>query len=152
MVYDEIKRNIKLIKEESRSYDALKEHELFTILCAKYYFFYDESFSNEAIMEYITDGKDDGGFDAVFNDPNSEGNDVIIVQSKYYSKTKVYDKNIVAELFKINHTMTELNNNNNERYNRKLITAYRDAVNNMEEGGRVRFIFLLRILQVAKQM
>lgn len=70
--------------------------------------FYSESgisFDQDVIEEFLTDGANDGGIDAIFNDPTSEGNDLIIVQSKFYENTALGTDNVAGELYKINETL-----------------------------------------------
>ena len=59
----------------------------------------------------MTDGANDGGIDAIFNDPTSEGNDLIIVQSKFYENTALGTDNVAGELYKINETLKKLQSN-----------------------------------------
>ncbi len=143
MIYDFFEKNIEYFKDNYSYYKSCQNFEIFTVLCIKYYFYNisNISFDPEIAMEYLTDGARDGGIDAILNDPNSEGNDMIIVQSKYYDKTKLDAGDIVAEISKINDTLNNLKNNKVTEYSEKLVSAYYSAVNQMEDQGEVRIYF-----------
>ena len=93
------------------------------------------------LEEYVTDGSNDGGIDAIFNDPTSEGNDIIIIQSKYYENTELKVDNIAGELYKINETLRKLQNNKVSEFNEKLVSAYRNATSQKEDSGIIRIVF-----------
>ncbi|WRK55119.1 hypothetical protein SD457_10025 [Coprobacillaceae bacterium CR2/5/TPMF4] len=77
------------------------------------------SFDQDIVDVYLTDGANDGGIDAIFNDPTSEGNDVIIVQSKFYETTTLKIDNIAGELYKINEALKKLQSNKISEFNEK---------------------------------
>lgn len=89
----------------------------------------------------MTDGVNDGGIDAIFNDPTSEGNDLIIVQSKFYENTALGTANVSGELYKINETLKKLQSNKISEFNEKLVTAYRNATSQMEDNANARIVF-----------
>ena len=89
MSQDFFEYHIETMKEKYPTFGKYQNYHIFTLLCIKY-FFYSESgisFDQDVIEEFLTDGANDGGIDAIFNDPTSEGNDLIIVQSKFYENT-----------------------------------------------------------------
>ncbi len=97
-----IQERIAALKSEYPLFRALEDYRIFTILCIKYFFFSNGiPFDPDLALAALTDGARDGGIDAVFNDPNSEGNDVIIVQSKYYDQTILTSQDVAGELYKI---------------------------------------------------
>lgn len=59
---------------------------VFTALCVRANFYKNPSldFTEQDIEAFIVDGQYDGGVDAILSDPNSEENNLILVQSKYY--------------------------------------------------------------------
>ena len=124
-------------------YKSYQDYHLFTLLCMKYYFFSEDgnSVDPEAALDWLTDGSNDGGIDAIFNDPTSEGNDVIIVQSKYYKNTDLHVDDIVSELFKISTTLKRLQNNRISEFSEILVTAYKNASSQMEDSGVHRIYF-----------
>ncbi|MCM1100706.1 MAG: AIPR family protein [Clostridium sp.] len=121
-----------------------QDYHLFILLCLKYFYFSDPgvAFDPELFLqEYITDGKNDGGIDAVFNDPTSENNDVIIVQSKFYENSPLSDKDITAELIQISSTLRDLDNCKLANYSSSMVTAYRNARSSMSDDGDIKIIF-----------
>jgi hypothetical protein len=108
------------------------------------YFFFSEAgvpFDPELALEYLTDGPNDGGIDAIFNDQISEGNDVVIIQSKYYNNATLTECNVAGELYKINETLSKLRSNKISEFNKKLVTAYRNATSQLEDNGEIKIYF-----------
>ena len=139
---DIIKEHIDAMKANYPSLREMKDYEVFTLLCIKYFFYSDGTpFDPELMSECITDGANDGGIDAVFNDPNSDTNDVIIVQSKYYEKTKLLDKNVAGELYKISETIKALDSFKVSGINEKVKFAYEAAKSEKDDSGNVRVVF-----------
>lgn len=134
------------VREIQTKYTALskmKDFEAFTLMCMKYFFFsgQDIPFDIDMALHAFTDGANDGGIDAIFNDPESENNDVIIVQCKYYDKT-VFTRDVVAvAISKIETTLTDLENNRITGYNSQLVEAYRDAFSQKAPDGQVKIFF-----------
>lgn len=113
MSQDFFEYHIETMKEKYPTFGKYQNYHIFTLLCIKY-FFYSESgisFDQDVIEEFLTDGANDGGIDAIFNDPTSEGNDLIIVQSKFYENTALGTDNVAGELYKINETLKKLQSN-----------------------------------------
>ncbi len=135
------------IKVLIKNYPSLKneqDYHIFTLLCLKYFYFSDPGTSFDPkliIQDYITDGKDDGGIDAVFNDPTSESNDVIIVQSKYYDSSSLKGEEVAAELIKIATTLRDMNNRKFQGYNPSVVTAYQNSLNAKADDGEVKIVF-----------
>lgn len=143
MSQDFFEYHIETMKEKYPTFGKYQNYHIFTLLCIKY-FFYSESgtsFDQDVIEEFLTDGANDGGIDAIFNDPTSEGNDLIIVQSKFYENTILGTDNVAGELYKINETLKKLQSNKISEFNDKLVTAYRNATSQMEENANIRIVF-----------
>lgn len=120
-----------------------RDHHVFTMLCVKYFFFYEDGsdFDPEEAAEYLTDGSGDGGIDAVFNDPDSENNDMIIVQSKYYENSQLTGQDVAGELYKIAETIKAIDSHRVSGLSEKMVSAYRNARSQMGENGQVRVMF-----------
>lgn len=137
-----IKERIQTLKSEVPAYRQLQDYHVFTILCLKYFFFSDGAmFDPDAALEFLTDGANDGGIDAIFNDPNSEGNDMVIVQSKYYESTPLTGQDVAGELYKITQTIKSIDNFKVSNLNEHVVSAYRNAKSQMEETGEIRVVF-----------
>ena len=135
--------HIERLREKYPVYKNYQKYHIFTILCIKYFFFSEAgiSFDQDIVEEYLTDGANDGGIDAIFNDPTSESNDVIIVQSKFYENTELGTDNVAGELYKINETLKKLQSNKVSEFNEKVVSAYRNATSQMEDNGSIRIVF-----------
>lgn len=134
--FDEIKKKYPIFKE-------YKDYQLFTLVCMKYFFFSEDStpFDQDMISDTICDGPYDGGIDAIFNNPESTNNDIIIIQSKYYSSTNVTESDVAGEIYKISQTIKKLKENKVSTYNEKLVTAFANAQNQMSEDGNIEIYF-----------
>lgn len=84
--YQSISAKIQALKTAFPSLREKKDEYVFTVLCVKSHFFKNPSltFSENEIDDLLVDSVKDGGVDALFSDPNSETNNLIICQSKYY--------------------------------------------------------------------
>lgn len=137
-----IKGRIATLKSEVFAYRAMQDYHIFTLMCIKYFFFSDGmGLDSDLAISFLTDGANDGGIDAIFNDPNSEGNDMIIVQSKYYESTSLTGQDVAGELYKITETIKSIDNFEVSNLNAKVVSAYRNARNQMEDSGVIRIVF-----------
>ena len=117
---------------------------VFTAVCLNYYFFNtaDNEFDPDvAEQSMITDGPNDGGFDAVFNDQNSSNKDIIIVQSKYYHNTMVTPELIIGEISKILDTLQKMENSTDGEISMKTKNAYHLAKDEAEDGAITKVVF-----------
>lgn len=136
-----IKDHIDLFKRHYPVFDNYQDYHVFTEMCIKYFFFGEgNSFDQDIAKTWLTDGTKDGGIDAIINDPSSEGNDVIIIQSKYYENTVLDSDAVAAEFVKIKGTIKDLRNNKVAEYNDSVVTAFRNATSQMEDDGEIRVI------------
>ena len=84
--YQTISAKIQSLKEVFPGLRKKPDEHVFTVLCVKANFFKNPSlsFTEADIDNLLVDSVKDGGVDALFSDPNSETNNLIICQSKYY--------------------------------------------------------------------
>ena len=137
-----IEERMDALRTTNKIFQDMQDYHLFTVLCMKYFFFNeDKEFSPEDIATYLTDGANDGGIDAVFNDPTSESNDVVIVQSKFYENTMLHDSDVAEELYKITETIKNIDKYKVAGINENVVTAYRNAISQMEDNGNIRIVF-----------
>ena len=140
---DFFKHRFSSLKEKYPSFNHIQDYHLFVILCMKSYYFNNgiTPFDPDIVVNYLTDGKNDGGIDAIFNDPNSEENDIIVMQCKYYEDSTLSASDVAGELYKINETLAKLQSNKIADFNEKLVTAYRNATSQKEDNGKIRICF-----------
>jgi hypothetical protein len=84
--YNTITAKINSLKEIYPYLRSKSNDYLFTVLCVKAHFYKNPSLSfNETdIDNLLVDSVNDGGVDALLTDPNSETNNLVLCQSKYY--------------------------------------------------------------------
>lgn len=135
--------HLSTLKEKYPVFAPYENYHVFTFLCMKYFFFSEAgiAFDQDIVLDYLTDGANDGGIDAIFNDPTSEHNDIIVVQSKFYENTILGTDVVAGELYKINETLKKLRNNKISEFSEKLVTAYRNATSQMEDNASIRIVF-----------
>lgn len=137
-----IKDHIASFKRHYPIFDNHQDYHLFTEMCIKYFFYSGEgvAFDQDIAISWLTDGANDGGIDAIINDPTSDGNDVVIIQSKYYENTVLDSDAVAAEFVKIKGTIRDLKNNKISDYNDNVVTAFRNATSQMEDDGIIRVV------------
>lgn len=137
-----IREHIDSFKNKYPIFRPYQNYHVFILLCIKYFFFSDGmSFDPDIMQDILTDGSRDGGIDAVFNDPTSENNDMVIVQSKYYEESPLTGQDVVGELYKIAETIKAIENCKVSCLNEKVVSAYRTAKSQMEDAGTIRVVF-----------
>lgn len=117
-------------KEKYPAFRGCKDYQLFTLLCSYSYFYgaTEALFDQDEVKSYLVDGANDGGIDAVFKDPNSDDDDIAIVQCKFYNNTKLRVENITGEITKIKDTIEKLNSKKYEGFSGSMITAFKNAI------------------------
>ena len=131
-----LKENYPILKNE-------QDYHLFIMMCLKYYYFSEPgvAFDPEMILqEYITDGGKDGGIDALFNDPTSENNDMVIVQCKFYQNSALTEDDISTEITKISNTLSDFQACRYSDYNERVVSAYTNARSQMADDGEIKIV------------
>ena len=84
--YENISEKIAVLKRDYPSLRKKSDDYVFSALCvrANYYKNPSLTFSEQDIYNTVVDGQYDGGVDALLLDPNEEGNNLVLVQSKFY--------------------------------------------------------------------
>lgn len=137
-------KNFAEFKEKYPSLKSLKDYHLFILLAIKYFFCSgdDTAFDQDIVQSYLTDGAYDGGIDAIFNDDESDNNDIIIIQSKYFNNSSLKAENIVGELYKIQETLDNFRKNKFSSYSAKVVSAYKNALAEKSNQGSIRIVFI----------
>ena len=84
--YDFILQKINSLREYFPSLRNKPDDYVFSALCVKSHFYKNPSLqlSENELYDMIVDGTNDGGTDILLSDPNSEADDLVIAQSKFY--------------------------------------------------------------------
>lgn len=100
-----------------------KDYTIFTYLCLKYYYFYDQTSdsSDEDILNAIVDGSNDCSLDAICNDYSSEERDVFLIQTKY--RTSLDTTDAIGEIH-------EMINDVEEKLKKKHYSTFNDRIPN----------------------
>ena len=98
--------------------------------------YFRDSFSLKIARGALCDGACDGGFDAVFANPNRGENEVVIVQSKCY-RNAIRDEGLKNELRKIKNTLTQLASGKRRGLAERVKDAYDRAVSGCEDPDDV---------------
>lgn len=135
--FDEFKEKYPFFRNEN-------DYRLFTLLVIKYMFYPgdDAGFGQDNIQDALTDGSKDGGIDAIINDPASDNNDVVIIQSKYLNKTALSPDSIAGELYKIQETLEEFKKNRFSSRSAKAVTAFKNAMLGKTDDKDIRIVFI----------
>ena len=85
--YEIITEKIHSIKDTYPCLRNKADEHVFSVLCVKSNFFKNPSlsFGEREIEKILVDSVQDGGVDALLTDPNSETNNLVICQAKYYT-------------------------------------------------------------------
>lgn len=123
----------KLIKEEiaeDKTLSNLKDYNLFTFLCLKYYFFSNEIEANDDIIDSIVDGTGDNSIDAICNNPTVEDLPLVFIQTKYcknFDLTKAK-----GEIIEIEESLNAYKKHKYKRFNENVLNKIEDCLENSE--------------------
>ena len=103
----------------------LSKQHLFAIMCASYFYF-DGEMTKTQFEAMFTDGKDDGTFDLIFNDEQSDANDLIMVQSK--STKENLSKDLILDILdRMHRSFIKLKAGHYEDFNDNVKSAFINA-------------------------
>ncbi|MDE7163409.1 MAG: AIPR family protein [Clostridia bacterium] len=140
-LYETISSKIKSLKENYPSLRKESDEHIFTVLCVKSNFFKNPSlsFNDSDIENILVDSVKDGGVDALLADPNSETNNMIICQSKYYQSI-TFDavRDAVAKMILFYKSMMR---GEYEEVNTKVQRAFLSLNAEIGEESKVCFVF-----------
>lgn len=116
-----IKDEMQKFKEANLFLKDISDAHLFALMSTAYYYFDGEIKQSQYELMFV-DGNRDGEFDVVFNDEQSDENDLIMVQSKF---SQNIDKNNILAIFdKMHRTCDDLRKGRYEKYNSKVREAF----------------------------
>ncbi len=140
-----IETNIQNLKEKYPAFKDYKDYQMFTLLCTYSYFYgaTDALFDQEEVKDYLVDGANDGGFDVVFKDPNSEDDDITIIQCKFYNKARLKVEDITGEVTKIRETLEKLNSKSYEGFSASMVTAFKNAIYEKSDNSDFNIYFFV---------
>lgn len=139
--YNTIAGKINSLKEIYPCLRNKLDEYVFTVLCVKAHFYKNPSlsFSENDIDNLLVDSVNDGGIDALLSDPNSETNNLILCQSKYY-ETITFDgvRDAVAKMILFYKSMQR---GEYESVNSKVQRRFLSLNAEVGEESKVCFVF-----------
>ena len=113
---DEFERKFPFLANLTR-----REH-LFAVMCASYFYF-DGEMTQTQFDNMFTDGQYDGEYDLIFNDDQSDANDLILAQSK--STENNLSKDIILDILdRMHRSFVKLKNGHYEDFNDRVKSAF----------------------------
>jgi len=151
MTKKELNNEIKYLKDDFPKFKSLKDEELFSLVCLKY-FYYPDNFTYTSYKESFVDGKNDGGIDLVVVDElDSYSTTLSLIQSKYF--TSINNKQEIVDIFtKIQQTYENFINNKTANYNSRLKRILKDKLDFISDlDNIVEFVLFISIEVDAKR-
>ncbi len=139
--YETISNKIQSLKEVYPCLRKESDDYIFTVLCVKSNFYKNPSlsFTENDIENILIDSIGDGGADALLSDPNSDTNNLIVCQSKYY-QTITFDavRDAVAKMILFYKSMQR---GEYETVNTKVQRTFLSLNAEVGEESKVCFVF-----------
>ena len=139
--HDFIKEKIKALKDTYPSLRSKRDEYVFSALCVKANFYKNPALVlNERDFEdIIVDGQYDGGVDVLLSDPNTEGADLIIGQSKYYASI-AYD-DVLNAMLKMALFYKDMVRGQFEQVNATVQRRFLTLNSEVGEESKIHFVF-----------
>lgn len=139
--YDEISEKISTLKRDFSSLRDKTDDYAFSALCvrANYYKNPALSYTDDTIKSIIVDGQYDGGVDAMLLDPNSDENNLVLVQSKHY--TDITFDNVRDAVQKLILFYKEMDRGEYQNVNQNVQRRFLSLNAEVGEESKVCFVF-----------
>lgn len=139
--YELIQEKIQSMKSAYPSLRQKTDEYVFSALCIKSNLYKNPAFSiNENdYTDMIVDGQCDGGVDIMLSDPNSEGSDLVIAQSKYY--TNISAEDVVNAMTKMALFYKDMTQGHYEQVNATVQRRFLSLTSELGDESRIRFVF-----------
>lgn len=117
---------------------SLREEHLFAVMCASFFYF-DGEMTQTLFDSMFTDGQYDGEYDLIFNDEQSETNDLILVQSK--STEKNLSKDLILDILdRMHRNFLKLKSGHYEDFNNRVKSAFINSSDQKSELANDCFV------------
>lgn len=139
--YDYILDKINAMKTQYPSLRARTDDYIFSALCIKAHFYKNPALVlNESdFAEIIVDSTNDGGADILLSDPNSEGSDLVIAQSKFY-KT-ISSEQVLNALRKMADFYKDMIAGHYEQFNSRVQQQFLTLNAEVGDESKIHFVF-----------
>lgn len=139
--YEKIQSKIHAMKTAYPSLRTKSDDYVFSALCIKSHLY-----KNPALVLYesdfdemIVDGQYDGGVDVLVTDPNSDGADMVIAQSKYY--TSISTDDVMNAMSKMASFYKDMSQGRYEQVNAKVQRRFLTLNAELGEESKIHFVF-----------
>ena len=140
-----LEREIKYLRDDFPKFKTLKEEDIFSLICLKY-FYYQDGFTYTHYRDTFVDGKDDGGIDlVVVNELDSYSTTLSLIQCKFIGSLS--NKQDVIDIFtKIQQTYDDFNQNKTSGYNRRLKRILKDKLDYVDDMDNIiEFVLFISV-------
>ncbi|MBQ9085369.1 MAG: AIPR family protein [Clostridia bacterium] len=131
---DSMKTTYPILRTESDDY-------VFSALCVRSHLYKNPALllSGNDFEEIIVDGQYDGGVDVLLTDPSSEGSDLVIGQSKYYTSISFDD--VINAMTKMASFYKDMIQGHYEQVNAKVQRRFLSLNSELGEESKIHFVF-----------
>lgn len=139
--HDFIMGKINALKETYPSLRNKSNEYVFSILCVKSNFYKNPALilREEEICDIVVDGQYDGGVDILLSDPNSEGADLVIGQSKFYATIQYED--VLNAMIKMASFYKDMIRGQYEQVNTMVQRRFITLQSDIGEESKIHFVF-----------
>ncbi len=139
--YEKIASKIKAMKADFPGLRNKSDEYVFSALCVKAHLYKNPAFvlDEDDFDEIIVDGTGDGGVDILLTDPSSDSSDLVIAQSKYY--TKITSEDVLNAMTKMAFFYKEMSQGKYNQVNEKVQRRFLTLNSEQGEDSKTRFIF-----------
>ena len=139
--YDYIVRKIQSMKETYPSLRSRTDSYVFSALCVKAHFYKNPALvlNEEEFDEIIVDGQYDGGVDILLSDPNAEGADFIIGQSKFYQT--ISSDGVLNAMMKMAGFYKDMLSGRYEQVNARVQRRFLTLNSEIGDESKIHFVF-----------
>lgn len=139
--YEKIQSKIRAMKNTYPSLRSKRDDYVFSALCVKSHLFKNPAliFYENEIDEMIVDGQYDGGVDVLLTDPNSEGDDMVIAQSKYCKDISAED--VLNAMTKMASFYKDMSRGHYEQVNSKVQRRFLTLNAELSDESKIHFVF-----------
>lgn len=139
--YDYIASKVRAMKDTYPTMRSKSDDYVFSALCVKSNFYKNPALvlNESELNDFIVDGQYDGGVDVLLSDPNTEGADLVICQSKYYHTIAYED--VQNALLKMALFYKDMTSGHYEQVNTTVQQRFLSLNAEVGEESKIHFVF-----------
>ena len=139
--YDDIVREIHLMKGKYPALRSQTDAYVFSALCVKVHFYKNPALilTESDFDEIIVDSQYDGGVDILLSDPNSDGDDLIIAQSKFHQT--ISSEDVRQAMLKMADFFQNMRAGRYEQVNEKVQRRFLTLDAETNDESKIHFVF-----------